>query len=59
MKVEIIASVFSEKSVQKKVNNFIDYLNNVTGSYSNARLKITGGSNNSGTTRVKGYCCPD
>ena len=27
MKVEIIASVFSEKSVQKKVNNFIDYLN--------------------------------
>lgn len=37
----------------------LDYLNNVTGSYSNARLKITGGSNNSGTTRVKGYCCPD
>ena len=27
MKVEIIASVFSEKSVQKKVNNIIDYIN--------------------------------
>lgn len=27
MKVKIVSSVFSEKSVQKQVNDFIDYLN--------------------------------
>lgn len=27
MKVEIVSSIFSLKSVQKQVNDFIDYLN--------------------------------
>lgn len=27
MKVEVVSSVFSEKSVQEQVNKFIDYLN--------------------------------